>query len=441
MTNRTSPLGTWLHEQGLEAPSTSALDRFLRYVAIDTQADEEAAAAGHFPSSPGQLELGRLLVAELAELGVTAEQDENGYVFASIPARHAYPAAPTLGLIAHLDTATELGGRATGAHIVRYDGTPILLNHTAVAADPATPPVHLDAAVFPQLAGLEGHDLVVTDGTTLLGADDKAGIAAILGLVDILARNPGLPHPALAIGFTPDEEIGRGAERFDITAFGADVAYTLDGGAAGELEIENFNAAAARVTVHGRSVHPGSAKDRMRNAILIARRFSLAFDERQTPEHTEDREGFWHLLGISGTVETCTLDYIIRDFDANSFDARKARLQTVARALNDEFGETVVEVALREQYRNMIEHVSRHPELVERARAAMRLAGVEALEQPIRGGTDGAHLSARGLPCPNLFTGAGNAHGRYEYLDIDAFERSQLMLVHLVRLFAAAEAD
>ena len=430
----------WLAERGLRAAARSGLDYFFSYIAIETRADAAAAEAGQRPSSPGQRTLAEMIVADLAALDVAAEVDDYGHVMARIPTRvpadEGAEALPVLGLIAHLDTATEMSGRATGARIVRYEGRPIVLNEAAVAADEGTAPIVLDESLAPELSQYVGQELVVTDGSTLLGADDKAGVAAIMSLIALLRANPELPHGELAIAFTSDEEIGRGAEGFDIARFGADVAYTIDGGRAGELEGENFNAAAARVVVHGRSVHPGGAKGRMRNAVLLARRYSLAFPDDETPETTEGREGFWHLMNVEGDVERCQLDYIVRDFDREAFERRKQRMRDEAEALNRRYGETVVEVELRDQYYNMAEPLRTHPELLNLAREAIRDLGLEPREHPIRGGTDGAQLSYRGLPCPNLFTGGANAHGRFEYLKLEDFALCQRLLIRLVELFA-----
>ncbi|NJP40702.1 peptidase T [Oscillospiraceae bacterium HV4-5-C5C] len=417
------------------APQTDALTYFLRYIDVESTSDE-ARAEQHWPSSEGQLRLARLLQADLGRLGLTASLDENGYVMARIPS-NLPPERPAgalkLGFIAHMDTAPDLTARNVRPRQVHYEGGDLVLNEEKG--------IVMKEALFPNLSRHRGEDLIVTDGQTLLGADDKAGVAALLALADTLQQNPDIPHGEICLAFTPDEEIGRGAHRFNLAAFGADVAYTVDGGPLGELEYANFNAAGAVVTVTGRNVHPGSAKGKLLNAALAARDYTLGFDRQDTPEHTAGREGFFHLLQFDGSVEKAVLQYIIRDFDRESFEARKQQMQRQAELLNQQLGETAVQVDIQDQYYNMEEQIRPHFYLVELAREAMRRCGVTPLEQPIRGGTDGAQLSFRGLPCPNLFTGGDNFHGRYEFLSLPEFRKLGDVLLCLVQLFAGWRPD
>ncbi|MDD4368887.1 MAG: peptidase T [Oscillospiraceae bacterium] len=417
------------------APQTDALTYFLRYVNVETTSDE-ARARQHWPSSEGQLQLARLLQTDLGQLGFTASLDENGYVMAHIPSNlppEQSAGALKLGLIAHMDTAPDLTAHQVRPRQVHYEGGDLVLN--------AEKGIVMREALFPNLSRHRGEDLVVTDGQTLLGADDKAGVAALMALADTLRQNPDILHGEICLAFTPDEEIGRGAHRFDLAAFGADVAYTVDGGPLGELEYANFNAAAARVTVTGRNVHPGSAKGKLLNAVLVARDYSLGFEPQDTPEHTSGREGFFHLLQFNGTVEEAVLQYIIRDFDRERFEARKQQLLRQAERINQQLGEAAVRVDIQDQYYNMEDKIRPHFYLVELAREAMRRCGVTPLEQPIRGGTDGAQLSFRGLPCPNLFTGGDNFHGRYEFLSLPEFRKLGDTLLCLVQLFAGWRPD
>lgn len=412
--------------KSLKQPANKPLDYFLSYVKVESQSDE---TSGTWPSSQGQLNLAGRLVDDLAELGLDAELDENGYVMAKLAANCEQPAGSVkLGLLAHIDTSPDLSGENVLPRIVHYEGGPIPLNEDKN--------IMLDPAVFPNLLPYVGQDLVVTDGNTLLGADDKAGVAAIVGLIAYLKANPELPHGELRFAFTPDEEIGLGPQRFDVPAFDADFAYTVDGGLEGELEYENFNAAAAKVRISGRNVHPGSAKDKMINATLVARRFSQFFDASDTPEHTEGKEGFYHLTDWSSSVETATLSYIIRDFDAGNFSLRKQAMLDAARSINRNYGEELVRVELRDQYYNMKSRIEPYPFLIDLARRAMLAAEVEPLETAVRGGTDGAQLSYKGLPCPNLFTGGENFHGRYEFLSINSFHKSIETLIYLVQLYS-----
>ncbi len=413
----------------LKQPERTPLDYLVSYLKIDSMSDD---TTGTWPSTPGQLDMGRKLVEDFRELGIEAILDENGYVMArlasNLPAREN---GVKLGLIAHVDTSPDMSGRDVKPRLVRYEGGPITLNEAeGIVMDPQT---------FPNLLKHEGHDLLVTDGTTLLGADDKAGVAAIVSLAAYLKANPELPHGELRFGFTPDEEIGSGAHRFDVEKFDADFAYTLDGGEEGELEYENFNAAGAIVRIKGRNVHPGSAKDKMINAGLLARRFSLFLPETDVPEKTEGKEGFYHLTSWESTVEEAALQYIIRDFDDLSFQARKKAMQDAAGIINDEYGAELVQVEIKDQYYNMKRQIEPYPFLIELARTAMLRAGVEPRETAVRGGTDGSQLSYKGLPCPNLFVGGENFHGRYEFLCVNTFHKAIETLIHLAGLFGEKE--
>ena len=396
-----------------------AKERFLQYVTYYTTSDD---STGTSPSTERQKDLGRLLMKELDELGLTdIRMDAAGNVLATLPAKDAAN-APVLALIAHMDTAPDAPGEHVKPRIVRYEGGELKLNDT----------VSLTEALCPGISQFIGKELIVTDGTTLLGADDKAGIAEILTAVEELLAEGGA-HASLRIGFTPDEEIGRGADRFDLAHFGADYAYTVDGGTLGELEYENFNAASAVVTVHGRNVHPGSAKRCMVNAQLIAMEFHGMLPVHDRPEATEGYEGFSHLCAMQGEVELATLEYIIRDHDRASFEARKALFESAAAFLNAKYGAGTVEVALRDSYYNMREKIEPHMAIVEAAQQAMRDAGVTPRVVPIRGGTDGARLSYEGLPCPNLFTGGENYHGRFEYVPVEDMEAAVRTLKCILR--------
>lgn len=397
----------------------TATERFLRYVSFDTQSADGANA---IPSTQKQFDLANALVQEMREMGISdARVDEHCYVYGSLPA--TAPDRNALGFVAHMDTSPA----ASGANV-----RPRIVQNYAGGDIPLAPGVTIEAAMFPALAKCVGQDLIVTDGTTLLGADDKAGIAEILTAVEELLAEGGA-HASLRIGFTPDEEIGRGADRFDLAHFGADYAYTVDGGTLGELEYENFNAASAVVTVHGRNVHPGSAKRCMVNAQLIAMEFHGMLPVHDRPEATEGYEGFSHLCAMQGEVELATLEYIIRDHDRASFEARKALFESAAAFLNAKYGAGTVEVALRDSYYNMREKIEPHMAIVEAAQQAMRDAGVTPRVVPIRGGTDGARLSYEGLPCPNLFTGGENYHGRFEYVPVEDMEAAVRTLKCILR--------
>lgn len=400
-------------------------DRFLKYVKFDTQSDE---LTNLTPSTPGQYKFAQALEKELHELGLEdISLDENGYLMATLPA-NTDREVPTVGFIAHLDTSPDLSGHNVNPRIVNaYDGGDITLN--------ADNDVVLSPSEFPELLHYVGQDLIVTDGTTLLGADDKAGIAEIISAVEYLKAHPEIEHGKIRIAFNPDEEIGQGAHKFDVDRFGADWGYTMDGGEVGELEYENFNAAVANVTFKGRNVHPGYAKHKMVNSIRIANQFILMLPRWETPEHTEGYEGFYHLVKIEGDVEKTTLTYIIRDHDRDRFERRKRELEHLTRKTNNEFpGCATIEI--RDQYFNMREKIEPVMHIITIAEKAMELAGVKPKVQPIRGGTDGAQLSFKGLPCPNIFAGGLNFHGRYEFVPIPSMEKAEKTIVEIARLVA-----
>lgn len=397
-----------------------AHERFLHYIMFETASDEGSETC---PSTPGQTVLANALAEELRGLGVTdARVDVNGYVYGSIPAN--VDGQPSIGLIAHMDTISDVPCMPMHARIVtQYDGGEIVLEGNGETMGPDR---------FPQLAGYAGQDLIVTDGKTILGADNKAGVAEIITLCEVLRNDPSILHGKICIGFTPDEEIGRGADKFDVAGFGADFAYTVDGGALGEIEMENFNAASAEVVLHGVNIHPGSSKNKMRNAILLAMRFNAMLPPAETPAHTEGYEGFYHLSEMSGNEEHATLRYIIRDHDMDRFTARKQRMQAITDFLNAEYGEEVVTLRMRDSYYNMKEKILPHMEIIDRAEAAMRAVDVEPIRIPIRGGTDGARLSFMGLPCPNLCCGGENAHARHEFISIQSMDAVVRLLQALV---------
>ena len=398
-----------------------AYERLLRYVQFDTASDEKNACC---PSTEGQRVFGQALVEELRALGAQdARMDEHGYVYASVPANAE--GQPAIGLIAHMDTVDGVPCQPMRPRIARYDGGTLVLDEETGEA--------LRPEQFPGLADYVGQDLIVTDGRTLLGADDKAGIAEIMTLLEALRDDPSVRHGKLCVAFTPDEEIGEGADLFDVDGFGADFAYTVDGGRLGEIEFENFNAASAKVTVHGVDIHPGSAKDKMRNAILLAMQYHALLPQHESPSHTEGYEGFYHLGDFTGCVETTQMRYILRDHDREKFEARKARMLACGRFLNEQYGQGVVEVEIQDSYYNMKEKLLPHMHIVERAEAAMRSLGVTPLRLPIRGGTDGARLSFMGLPCPNLCTGGANAHGRHEFASVQAMDVIVEILREIVR--------
>lgn len=400
-------------------------DRFLDFVKFDTQSDE---LTNMTPSSPGQMEFAKYLKAILLGMGLSdVTLDENGYLFATLPS-NMDRAVPVVGFIAHMDTSPDMSGRHVNPRIVKnYDGKAIVLNEAEG--------ITLNPEDFPELVNYLGNDLIVTDGTTLLGADDKAGIAEIITAVAYLQSHPEIKHGKIRIGFNPDEEIGLGAHKFDVKAFGCDFAYTMDGGTVGELEYENFNAASAKVTIKGRNVHPGYAKHKMINSIRVANSFIAMLPRWETPEHTEGYEGFYHLVGIEGSVEQTVLTYIIRDHDRARFESRKREIEHLCRKTNMEYpGCCTAEI--KDQYFNMREKIEPQMHIIEIAKKAMELSGIEPKVQPIRGGTDGAQLSFKGLPCPNIFAGGENFHGRYEYVPIQSMEKATEVIVNICKLIA-----
>jgi tripeptide aminopeptidase len=402
------------------------LDHFLRYVAIDTRSDEESESQ---PSTVKQLDLLRLLRDELEAMGVEANLDEYGYVMASIPSNIPEKAVPAVGFIAHVDTSPDASGAGVKPQIVAgYDGSPIPLK--------GVPGLFLDPAEFPEMLRHKGRTLITTDGTTLLGADDKAGVAEIMWAVEYIMSHPEFRHGPVRIGFTPDEEIGRGVVKFDVARFGAEFAYTMDGGDEGELEFENFNAASATVAIQGRNVHPGYAKGKMKNALLIAQEFNSLLPAGQRPENTEGYEGFFHVVGIKGSVEEASLTYIIRDHDRAKFEEKKALILRCGEKIDSVYGPGTAKVTVRDQYYNMREQVEPHYHIVEKARKAMEMAGVKPKIQPIRGGTDGANLSFKGLPCPNIFAGGLNFHGKMEFVPLENMEKAAQVILNILSLFA-----
>lgn len=405
-------------------------ERFLKYVSFDTQSAEDADV---IPSTEKQWALAKALVEELTGMGAqNVRLTEHCYVMAELPSNLGEKRVPALGFIAHMDTSPDASGANVKPRIIEnYDGGVIRLN--------AEKNLVLDPEAFPGLKKQVGQTLIVTDGTTLLGADNKAGVAEIMSMAQYLLAHPEISHGKICIGFTPDEEVGNGAERFDVKSFGADVAYTVDGGALGEIEYENFNGANAGVFIEGRGIHPGSAKNRMINAGLLAAEFVSLLPEAETPAHTEGYEGFYHLHKLAGTVESAELQYIIRDHDREKFEARKAFIHEVGDFMNRKYGGDYVEVVTEDRYYNMKEKILPHMELISLAEQAMEAEGVKPLVVPIRGGTDGARLSYMGLPCPNLCTGGENFHGPFEYCSVDAMEKVVAILVRLTRLFAETE--
>lgn len=400
-------------------------DRFLDFVRFDTQSDE---LTNMTPSTPGQMEFAKYLKDLLEKMGLEeVSLDDNGYLFATLPSNSSKN-IPTIGFIAHMDTSPDMSGKHVNPRIVKnYDGSVITLN--------AEKDIKLSPEEFPELLNYIGQDLIVTDGNTLLGADDKAGIAEIIDAVAWLQAHPEVEHGKIRIGFNPDEEIGLGAHKFDVEKFGCEFAYTMDGGAVGELEYENFNAASAKVKIKGRNVHPGYAKHKMINSIRVANNFIAMLPRWETPEHTEDYEGFYHLVGIEGSVEETTLTYIIRDHDRARFESRKREIEHLVRKTNMEYpGCCTVEI--KDQYYNMREKIEPVMHIIEIAEKAMRDAGVEPKVQPIRGGTDGAQLSFKGLPCPNIFAGGENFHGRFEFVPIQSMEKARDVVVNICRIVA-----
>ncbi len=402
------------------------VERFLKYVSFDTQSSEET---GVTPSTSGQMIFARYLKEELESLGLEeVTLDENGYLYATLPANTDKP-LPTVGFIAHMDTSPDMSGKDVSPRIVQqYDGKDIVLCEEEN--------IILSPERFPELLEHVGEDLIVTNGKTLLGADDKAGIAEIVSAIVYLQQHPEIKHGKIRVGFNPDEEIGLGAHKFDVQKFGCDWAYTMDGGEVGELEFENFNAASAKLTFKGRNVHPGYAKDKMVNSMLVANRFISLLPAEETPEHTEGYEGFYHLIALRGEVEQTTVGYIIRDHDRTRFEQRKQTMQQLTNRLNQEYGEGTVILELHDQYYNMREKIEPVMHVIDIAFQAMKDAGVEPHVKAIRGGTDGAQLSFKGLPCPNIFAGGLNFHGRYEFVPIPSMEKAMNVIVRIAERVA-----
>ncbi|MEF3353577.1 peptidase T [Paenibacillus sp. GYB006] len=401
------------------------IKRLTSYVRVDTQSDENSETC---PTTPGQLELGRKLVEELHSIGMQEiSMDDNGYVMATLPSNTDHD-VPVIGFLAHLDTATDFTGKNVNPQIIeQYDGGDITLNEEQQ--------IIMSLEDFPELAGYKGHTLITTDGTTLLGADNKAGIAEIMTAMEYLITHPEIKHGKIRVAFTPDEEIGRGPERFDVGEFGAKYAYTVDGGPLGELEYESFNAAAAKIIFKGKNVHPGTAKNKMVNSAKIAMEFHARLPIQEAPEFTDGYEGFYHLSSVKGDVEETELNYIIRDFDREHFEARKANLEQIARILQAAYGEERIQLQIRDQYFNMREKIEPVKFIVDIAGEAMKQLDIEPHIVPIRGGTDGSQLSYMGLPTPNIFTGGENFHGRYEYVSVDHMEKATQVIIGIVQLF------
>jgi tripeptide aminopeptidase len=402
------------------------LDRFLRYVAVDTKADPESDTQ---PSAARELDLLKMLRDELIAMGVEATLDEYGYVMASIPANCDKADVPAIGFIAHVDTAPDASGADIKPQIIEnYDGGEIALK--------GVPGLSLKPSEFPEMLQYVGQTLITTDGTTLLGADDKAGIAEIMNAVQYIVEHPEFKHGDIKIGFTPDEEIGRGVVKFDVTKFGAKYAYTMDGGSVGELEYENFNAAGATITIQGCNVHPGTAKGKMRNATLIGMELHGLLPVDQRPEYTCGYEGFFHLISFKGEVETATFSYIIRDHDMQLFENKKAFIQNCVDFINTKYGEGTAILDLKHQYYNMRKEVEPHYHIVEKAKLAMEMEGIVPNIKPIRGGTDGANLSFMGLPCPNIFAGGHNFHGKMEFVPLESMEKASKVILNIISLYA-----
>ena len=404
------------------------VERFLKYVSLDTQSVPDA---GQVPSTSKQKNLSGLLVQELRELGIAnADMDEYGIVYASIPASPGCESVPVVGFIAHLDTSPAVSGKDVRPRVIHaYSGEDIVLN--------ADMGLVLSPREFPELLQYQGDDVIVTDGTTLLGADDKAGIAEIMTMAAELMANPSLKHGPISIAFTPDEEVGGGIEVFDLDRFGASFAYTVDGGALGEIEYENFNAASVRLSIVGKSIHPGYAKGRMINALLVAMDFQSMLPVYENPACTEGYEGFYHLESLQGTVDHAVANYIIRDHDRRLFEEKKEQIGKIVDYLNGKYGAGTLSALVQDSYYNMKEKVQQYPFLIENAKQAMRSIGVEPILVPVRGGTDGAFLSLHGLPCPNLCAGGHNFHGRYEYIPIQSLEKIAALLVELAQTFVS----
>ncbi|MCY7806212.1 peptidase T [Bacillus spizizenii] len=401
------------------------IERFTTYVRVDTQSDESVDTC---PSTPGQLTLGNMLVDELKSIGMQdVTIDENGYVMATLPS-NTEKDVPTIGFLAHVDTATDFTGKNVNPQIIEnYDGKDIVLNEQLQ--------VILSPDQYPELPGYKGHTLITTDGTTLLGADNKAGIAEIMTAMDYVIKHPEIKHGTIRVAFTPDEEIGRGPHKFDVKRFNASFAYTVDGGPLGELEYESFNAAAAKITIKGNNVHPGTAKGKMISSAKIAMKLNSLLPADEAPEYTEGYEGFYHLLSIQGDVEETKLHYIIRDFDKGNFKSRKETMKRVVEELQNEYGQDRIQLNMNDQYYNMREKIEPVIEIVNIAKQAMKNLGIEPKISPIRGGTDGSQLSYMGLPTPNIFTGGENFHGKFEYISADNMVKAVNVIVEIAKLF------
>lgn len=401
------------------------IDRFLRYVSVDTQSNPESESQ---PSAAKELDLLKMLKDELEAMGVEAELDEYGYVMATIPSNCGKD-VPAVGFIAHVDTAPDASGKDIKPQIIKnYDGGDIALK--------GVEGLYLKVEEFPEMKDYEGQTLITTDGTTLLGADDKAGVAEIMDAVQYIIEHPELKHGKICIGFTPDEEIGRGVVKFDVEKFGADYAYTMDGGAIGELEYENFNAASASVKIQGSNLHPGYAKGKMKNAILIGMELNSLLPVEQRPEYTCGYEGFFHIIGFNGSVEEATFSYIIRDHDMDLYEKRKQTMQECVDFINRKYGEGTASVEIKHQYYNMRKMVEPHYHIIEKAVKAMEMEGIKPRIQPIRGGTDGANLSFKGLPCPNIFAGGHNFHGKLEFVPLESMIKASKVILNIISLFA-----
>ncbi|MFP7254059.1 peptidase T [Terribacillus goriensis] len=401
------------------------IDRLSTYAKVDTQSNEDIETT---PSTPGQLELANMLVDELKQIGMEEVTiDENGYVMATLPATTDKD-VPVIGFMAHVDTATDFTGKNVNPQVIEnFDGNDITLNEKL--------DVVLSAAEFPELPGYKGHTLMTTDGTTLLGADNKAGIAEIMTAMEYLIQHPEIKHGKIRVAFTPDEEIGRGPHKFDVEAFGATYAYTMDGGPLGELEYENFNGAQAKVTFNGNNVHPGTAKNKMVNSMKIAMEFHAKLPEDEAPEYTEGREGFFHLLSIQGDVEQTKLQYILRDHDRDKFEAKKALFEEITAEIKAEYGDRSIQLDMHDQYYNMREKIEPVMEIVDIASDAMKRLSIEPVIKPIRGATDGSQISYKGLPTPNVFTGGENYHGKFEYISVDNMEKATKVIIEIAKLF------
>jgi len=398
-------------------------DRFLKYVSFHTTSDENTNMT---PSTPGQMVFAQYLKEELEQIGLKeVDLDQNGYIMATLPAN--MEGKPTIGFIAHMDTSPDASGKHIEPRIVKnYDGQDILLN--------AEENIVLETIKYPEIKNYVGQDIIVTNGKTLLGADDKAGIAEIVSAMEHLMAHPEIKHGKIRIGFTPDEEIGQGADHFDVAKFGCDFAYTMDGGAVGELEFENFNAASCKIIVKGVNVHPGYGYHKMQNSMRIAYQLAVMLPRWETPEHTQGYEGFYHLVGMQGTVEETTLNYIIRDHDRTRFESRKKEIEHLVNKVNREFGEGTATLVLRDQYYNMREKIEPVMHIIDLAKKAMEASGVVPEVKPIRGGTDGARLSFEGLPCPNIFAGGENFHSRFEYVPVQSMEKAEQVILKIIEL-------